>query len=309
MPIIPEKFIVLEDYIQKFNMINFYAIPKPIQKMMVYKESDNKEQVISFLISFFLNNMGYSLNKVLQIMSAWEKYNVPTYEEVYMLDIINKVYDKPIKYTAELYKQFGFIDFSNHSDKGCVKLPVGLINKFAIIHDCSLRIYIAILMFCKLNNVIRCTKKDIEKVAMVSERTIERRIIQLLDEELVGKQEEKGIIYYSIKDNIIIKDGFTRVSIKQLQKLIDHKDEVSDGCIKVYIWLQHHIMHEIPDFESHQYQIKIGAMTGKKGNTISNITSILNEKGFIIKKTYREVRFNPNTGKREKILRCKYRII
>lgn len=298
----------LEKFENEFSMINFYALQDPIKKMLIYKEHDYKIKVVTYLISFFYNNMGYSIKKVIQIMTVWKKLNVPSSEDLNIINMVNMSYGTQIRYSSELCRIFGYINFNNYSDKQCFKIPNEVIEKFPILHDCSFRIYIAIAVFCKINEEKKCTKKEIEKTAMISEKTLERRIGQLIKEGLIERKNDKGIVYYSLINKSILENGFIKIRLISFQQLMDDKKGISDGAIKVYAFMKYNICHEVMDFESNEYQKKIGAMVGKKGNTISNITTVLKEKGFIKKRTYRELRYNPITNKREKILRCAYQI-
>ncbi|MBK5241915.1 hypothetical protein [Clostridium sp.] len=298
----------IDEYAKKFNMINFYLLQNPIQKMLSYKQPDFKIKVVTYLISFFYNNLGYSLKKVIQIMTVWKNLNVPSSEDMNIISIVNMCYGKQISYSSNLCREFGYINFNDYSDRLCIKVPNEVIERFPTLHDCSYRIYIAIAIFCKLNEVGKCTKKEIEKVAMISEKTLERRIGELIKEGLIGRKMDKGIVYYTLINSIILENGFIKINIKSFQRLLADKIGISDGAIKVYTFMKYNISHEIMDVESNEYQKRIGAMTGKKKNTISNITTILKGKGYIKKRTYRESRYNVITGKREQTLRCGYQI-
>lgn len=305
-----EKQIELNsiDYSQIFYMIKFYELPDQIQKMISYGQRDCNLEIVNFLISYFCLNMGYSKELVNQIMTAWQNNNVPSFEDIALVSIINKSYGKFQKYSSVLFKKFGYIKFEEDS-KQFLKLPNKFINKFNMLHDCSIRIYIAIAAYCKINNTNVCTKQSLGTFARVSEKTIERHIGELISEGFINKFKANSKVFYTIKNDIEIRNEFTKISVNQLMKLINDTNGISDGAIKVYVFLKYHMLNEIFNIESHEYQKRIGAMTAKKGNTISNITTILKDKGFIKKCNYREERFNPITQKREKILRCAYQII
>jgi len=296
------------DYSEIFYMIKFSELPKQIQDMLSCNQSDCRVETVDFLISFFSLNMGYSRAMVIQILTAYKNSNAPSSEDMVIANLISNNYGKFQRYSSILFNKFGYIEFEKDS-KLYINLPNKLINKFDILHDCALRIYIAIAAYCKLNNVNKCSKQSLVSFAKVSEKTIERRVGELITGGFVNKLEVKNKIHYCIEKEIPISNEFTRVSVNQLLQLLQNTKDISDGSIKVYVFLKYHLVNEILDIESNEYQIVIGKMNNKKANTISNITTILKNKGFIKKSTYREERFNPNTGKRENILRCRYQII
>ena len=280
--------------IQKFKdiytMIDFEKLPGPVQKMLAGSQSGIRNQVMLFLIPFLRNSLGLNLQTIKQVMTRWAElsgidtdFAVSEVDRIYALGFKGK----HGKYTENLAKAYGYLEFNEFKRDNKIIIPNSIFKDFDVISDGSVRIYLAMKLGEKINGVKEYTKKDIQSIADIVERTVERNTKDLVNMGYINKRRsnrrrEEEYTYY-INPIFSSTEGFTMLENAVVKLMIGG---LTNGEMKLYSYLCYMTAERSKNcWASQKY---LAEKIGKSGRSvISKMTDILAQKGFLTKKTFK----------------------
>lgn len=273
-----------------YYMLDFERLPDAVQKMLAGSQEGLRNKVMMFIIPFFRNSLGLSIQTIKEIMVLWGERCSSSLSEQYVLDEVDRIYAKGFKgkfgkYTEELRKAYGYVYFDEYAKKNKIIIPNDFFEDLSTLSDGAVRIYLAMKLQESLDEITNFSKSDIQGHAQISERTLERHMKDLVSTRHVSKRRGnrrsgEGHTFY-INPYFNATQGFTMIENATIKLMLN---ELTDGELKLYIFL-HKIAGESGTgcWTSQKY---IAKKIGKKGqDSISKMASSLHEKGFIMKKT------------------------
>lgn len=152
----------------KYDMLNINYLPLPIKRMLMQADKGWRHEVLMFLISFFHLSMGYSLEKINEIMTVWNSHcNPPLYVDD-ISKIVENNYNRYYKYSNKLFSNFGYINFTEFNFKEYVYFPNRVIESFSIFSDCAIKIYLAIIYSYMITKKTIFKKQEIMSLCNIS---------------------------------------------------------------------------------------------------------------------------------------------
>lgn len=288
---VKELKIKIENTKSKYPMINdFDALPDPIKKMLTNTPNGLRNQTIMFLVPFFRNTLGLNIQTIKQIMVVWGEHCTPKMSREAVEIDVDRIYKKGFKggfgkYTTELRKAYGYLEFSKYTRDNKIVIPNSLFEDFDVICDGAIKIYLAMKLANSLENIEEFTKEDIQKYADISERTVERNIKDLVSLGYICKRKENRRIgdkyIYYMNPYFSSIDGYTMLENGIIELLMI---KLTDGELKLYTYMCSMIGRSKGDcWASQKYLAK---KIGKAGqSSISKMTDSMVEKKAINKIT------------------------
>lgn len=275
-----------------YTMIDFEKLPEAIQKMLAGTQPHMRNQVIMFLVPYLRNTLGLSLQTITQIMVKWAELSKKDVE--FVVSEVHRIYGYGFKgkhgiYTSELAKAYGYLEeLSEYKRDNKIIIPNSIFKDFDAIVDGSVRIYLAMKLAEKINGVKEFTKKDIQSIANISERTVERNMKDLVNgghicKRRTNRRREEEYIFY-ISPYFSSVEGFTMLENAVAKMMLN---DLTDGEMKLYSYLCFIVGKESKNcWASQKY---LSEKIGKSGHSvISKMTDLLSQKGFITKKTFKQ---------------------
>lgn len=283
--------IKIESLKDVYSMLDLKKLPEPVQKMLSGTQSGMINKVMFFLIPFLRNTLGLNIQTIKQIMSCWAELSGK--DTKFITAEVDRIFKmgfrgKHGKYTSELTKAYGYLEFKNDVNlDNKIKIRNSIFGeKFAAISDGSIRIYLAMKLDEKTNKSQEFTKKDIQTIAKISERTVERNMKDLSSQGFVSKRrsnQKRGDEYiYYLNPYFGSTEGFTMIEGLTIKSMIN---ELTDGEMKLYSYMRFMVGKESTKscWPSQKF---LAEKIGKKSQgVISVMTDNLTKKGFIIKIT------------------------
>lgn len=284
------KKIKIENLKTVFNMLDFEKLPEPIQKMLQGSQSGLRNKVMLFLIPFFRNSLGLSIQTIKQIMAIWGEKCSPALDKDFVIAEVDRLYKYGFKgkfgaYTAELQKAYGYLEFSKFTRQNKITIPNSIFDDFDVISDGAVRIYLSMKLAVAIDGVKEFTQKEILEHAEIGRATFYRNITDLLAmgylcKKRANRRQGEEYIYY-INPYFSSVDGFTMLENAVVQMMLN---QLTDGEMKLYSYLCMMVGSSKNDcWASQKYLAK---KIGKKGqNAISMMTDSLQSKKYITKNT------------------------
>lgn len=266
----------------------FDKLPLAIQKMLSETPQGLRNQTIMFLVPFFRNSLGLNIQTIMEIMITWGEHCKPSMPASAVEQDVNRIYKKGFKgfsgkYTKELSKQFGYVDFNEFKRDNKIIIQNAIFEDFDVISDAGVKIYLAMKLAQSLDNIQEFTKKDIEKYANISERTIERNTKDLVNMGYINKRRTnrrigEKYIYY-INPYISTTTGYTIIQNGIAEILMQ---KLNDSELKLFLYICRMIgQSDEPCWATQKY---LAEKVGKKSHTtISKLTDSMDEKRVIDK--------------------------
>ncbi len=282
------KQIKVESLKAVYSMIDFERLPEAVQKMLAGSQEGLRNAVMMFIIPFFRNGLGLGTQTIKEILVIWGERCLPSLNADFVRSEVDRIYGmgfkgKHGKYTVELRKAYGYLEFDKYTKKNKIIIPNAIFDEFAILSDGAVRIYLAMKLAESLDGVKTFSKADIQKYALISESTFKRNMKALVAKNFVSKRRtcrRKGEDYaYYLNPYFSSVKGFTMLENSTVKLMLG---ELTDGEIKLYSFLTK-IVGEKECWTSQKY---LAEEIGKKGqSSISKMTDSLQRKGFITKRT------------------------
>ncbi|MCC0678551.1 MULTISPECIES: helix-turn-helix domain-containing protein [unclassified Clostridioides] len=270
--------------------LNISKLPEPVQKMLQGAQSGLRNKVMLFIIPFFRNSLGLNIQTIKSILNIWGSLCTPNLNKNFLEHEIDRIYkygfkSKYGKYTEELRKAYGYLEFNKFTRQNKILIPNSLFEDFDVIRDGAAKIYLALKLAEQVNGIKEFTKQDIQIYANVTERTIERNIKDLVALGYICKRKsnrrikEKYIFYINPYFSSIA--GFTMLENSVVALSLTN---LTDGEIKLYTYLCFMVGSNNKDcWASQKYLAK---KIGKKDHSaVSKMTDSLVRKKYITKKT------------------------
>lgn len=282
--------IKIENTKEHYPMItDFDALPDPVKLMLSRTKQGLRNPVIMFLVPFFRNTLGYNIQTIKQIMVVWGEHCIPKMSKESVEIDVDRIYKIGFKgsygkYTEDLRKEFGYLEFSKYTRKNKIVIPNSIFEDFDVISDGAVRIYLAMKLAKSLDGLSELTKEDIQEYADISERTVERNIKDLVNMGYICKRREnrrlgEKYIYY-INPYFSTIEGYTMIENSLVRLMLK---ELTDGESKLYIYLCKMVGSSKNECWSSQKYI--AKNIGKTQQGVSLITDKLSEKRYIKKTT------------------------
>jgi hypothetical protein len=273
-----------------YNMLDFEKLPEAVQKILNGSVAGHRNQVRMFLIPFLRNSLGLNIQTIKQVMVLWGERCSPCLAADYVREDVDRIYrlgfkGKSGKYTEELRKAYGYLEFSIYKKQNKIILPNALFDDYCELPDGAVRIYMAMKLAESVEGGKTFGKVDIQKYALISERSIERNMSDLVLKGYICKRRAnrrngEGYAYY-INTYFNSIEGFTMLENAAIKLMLNG---LTDGEIKLYSYLSKIVSGSMNEcWASQKYLAK---KIGKKGHgSISKMTDSLHRKHFITKKT------------------------
>lgn len=271
-----------------YYMLDFERLPDAVQKMLAGSQEGLRNKVMMFIIPFFRNSLGLSIQTIKEIMVLWGERCSSNLSEQHVLDEVDRIYAKGFKgkfgkYTEELRKAYGYLEFNKYTKKNKIIIPNAFFDEFTTLPDGAVRIYLAIKLAESVDGVKTFNKAEIQKNARISDSTFKRNMKPLVILNFVSKRRacrSKGEDYaYYLNPYFNSIKGFTMLDNAVVRLMLN---ALTDGEIKLYSFLSK-IVGEKECWTSQKY---LADKIGKKGHSsISKMTDSLQQKEFITKRT------------------------
>ncbi|MFC0212112.1 helix-turn-helix domain-containing protein [Paenibacillus chartarius] len=282
------KQIKVETLKDVYSMLDFERLPLPIQKMLGGSQEGLRNKVMMFIIPFLRNTLGLSIQTIKEILALWGERCSPSLDADFVRSEVDRIYAKGFKgkfgkYTEELQKAYGYLEFNKYTKKNKIIIPNTFFEEYATLPDGAVRIYLAMKLAESLDGVKSFNKAEIQNYAQISESTFKRNMKPLVAMNFVSKRRacrRKGEDYaYYLNPYFSSVKGFTMLDNAVARLMLN---VLTDGEIKLYSFLSK-IVGEKECWTSQKY---LAEETGKKGqSSISKMTDSLQRKGFITKRT------------------------
>lgn len=287
-----DDLIEIKSINEEYKSINFDILPEAIKNMLIETKQNYRNSVMLFLTSFFKNKIGLSIDKLINVMIVWGKRCNPPLQENFVKAEIKRMYSYNYTgtgaYTPELAKEFGYIDFQQYKKDNKIYISNDFIDNYDILSDGSVRIYLMMKLFEKIEEITEWDKNEICRVADISSKTFTRNIKDLVKLGYVDKIKGNRCIGESYKYHINkyynVSKGFTKFETATLENMIYNKNRsLTNGEMKLYTFLCKIISSTEDCFAGQSY---IGKKIGKRRNSVSEMTDSLTYKRYIKKDTY-----------------------
>lgn len=273
-----------------YPAVSFARLPLAIQKMLMGTKEGIRNATLMFLIPFFKNTLGLSLERIINILTVWGEMCNPIIDEATIKSEVKRLYRynseaKYGKYTPEMVEVYGYLDFDNFSKKGKVILPNMLFTEYANLPDNSIRIYLAMHIAKEKHGLSNFNLSKLLQIIDVSTSTLQKNLKPLLQNQLVVKKRRnrrEGNSYeYYVNPYFNTADGFTMIPIDIADWLLK---KLSGSELKLYIYLVRATGNL--GGECWESQKELAKHLGKKSQTsMSKLTQRLHDKGVIYKET------------------------
>lgn len=269
--------------------IDTERLPEPIQKMLRGTQSGLRNKVMLFIIPFFRNSLGLNIQTIKSTLIIWGSLCTPVLNKEHIESEVDRIYKYSFKgrfgkYTEELRKVYGYLEFNKFTRKNKILIPNALFSDFDVISDGAVKIYLALKLHEQIEGIKEFTQKEILDYTEIGRATFYRNVSDLLAMGYLCKkranrrQGEEYIYYINPYFNSI--NGFTMLENAVVELMLN---KLTNGEMKLYLYLCMMIGSSKNDcWASQKYLAK---KIGKKGqNAISMMTDELVKKKYITKK-------------------------
>lgn len=272
-----------------YSMLDFKRLPLAIQKILAGSQAGLRNKVMFFIIPFLRNKLGLDIQTIRTTMTLWGERCSPILDADEIRKEVGRIYGLGFKgghgvYTQELFQAYGYLDFDQYKIKDEIKITNSFFEDFAVLPDASVRIFLSMKLAAELGEVKEFSKKDIQRFANISERTVERNIKALVTRKYISKRRSnrrKGETYvYYLTPYFSGAEGYTALGNALVDKMLK---ELTDGEMKLYCFLRRKSGNQEDCFWASQKYI--ADQIGKTQQGLSLMTNNLDNKGFLKKTT------------------------
>jgi len=291
MDVPQESVYTISNVRDQYNMIDFDALPEAVRNMLIETKDGFRNSVLLFLVPFFKNKIGLSLDVLTDVLCIWGSRCNPPLSPDFIKSEVRRIYKYNYqgfgKYTGEMAGEFGNIDFGQYKRENKIIIQNRLFDLYSILSDTSVVIYLSMLLDQKLNDREVWTKKDLSQLTRMSERSIERNVKSLVLYKFVNKVNGNKRLgeehIYQLNKFFKAKDGFTELGTALIDNILyNERNKLNKGEIKLYTYLCY-VVGWSPEGECFMSRETIGKAIGKKESSISGLTSSLQKKKYIKK--------------------------
>lgn len=285
-----------------YAMLNIDILPEPIIKMLNCTPGGLRNSTLLFLVPFLKNSVGMQAKTIEAVLKIWGNRCAPAFQEDFIHKEVYRLLDYNCKiqygkYTTEMRKVFGYLEFSQFTRKSKIKLDNTLFDDMSKMKHGAFRIYLALLLDIANNGYRKYTITDISNIVGLKESTIYYNIDGLIKFGYVDKivkdhKCKRTGDRYEYCVNVLRgkRKGFTLMDKATVVLMLN---KLTDTEINLYTCLCAILKNQREQFIG---QKMLCEKTGISRNRISELTTQLNDKGFIKKETQ----------KRQNVMFCTY---
>ena len=169
-----------------------------------------------------------------------------------------------------------------------ILIPNQFFLNYHLLSDEAIKLYFSMTLQEQLAGNKEWRIDEIMNFASIGKSTFYRIIKNIIQFDLIRKHassrrtQEKAI--YRINKNLKHNNGYTPFEIETINNMLNNAEKkLTNGEIKLYSYICYLTGGK---GEIKKSQAEIGRLIGRKRNTISELTDVLHEKGYIMKETY-----------------------
>lgn len=276
-----------------YDMIDYDTLPIPIKKMLTHTPISYRNKVMLFLIPFFRNTLGLNIEIVKDVFKIWANRCDPPLETDFVVSEVDRLWAYDIhgrwgKYDEEMETLFGPIQFDQYKRDNKIVIPNSIFEEFNVISNTAIRIYFAMKLAEKRDEVKNFSIEDILFYSGISKKTFHRNIDDLLKFGYVSKRKRKinkkkgeKYIYY-LNPYYSVVEGFTLIETLLIKDMLR---ELTGNELKLYSYLVRMTGSYNKERDVWASQSYLATKVGTKRNTISELTTALDKKRYITKTT------------------------
>jgi predicted transcriptional regulator len=275
-------------------MLNFDALPDPIQKVLIETPEGYRNSAMTFLITFLRNKLGLSQETVIEVLKIWNYHCKPPQDETFIAAETKRLWGYNHKGTGKwdssLAKRFGYIEFEEYRRQDKIIIPNQLFENYSSLHKTAIKIFFMMKLFEDRDEIKEWDIELIAQVSKISEVTAKRYIKQLVNIGLLDKKrankklKQKNKYYFRVYWDKRL--GFTKFNPYTIQSMIySELDKLIDTEIKVYTYI-YYMLNGVDNGKCFASQFYLSKKLNLAQNTISEVTNNLHKKRRLIKKTY-----------------------
>lgn len=289
-----------DDNIPKsYNMEFFDRLPKAIQNMLTETREHFRNSVLLFLVPYFRNTENLTVDEIKDIMSVWATRCNPPLDVYYIRSEVERLLNKYNfkgkygKYTDDMRKEFGELNLGEHLHikvkTGDVVYPNTFFNLYDSLHPCSVKIYLMLKVKEHLIGKKEFTIEEIAEYTNTAIKTIYKYIPELVKFSLVYKKnacrKTKTPALYILPDKYDFSQGYTLINAGVIENMIFNPNKaLLDSEIKLISYL--YSMVGSDKFECWPSVRNLEKKLNISYNRISELSSSLHDKEYLIKETY-----------------------
>lgn len=296
---------------KSYNMEFFDRLPKAIQNMLTETREHFRNSVLLFLIPYFRNTEKLSVEEIKDIMSVWATRCNPPLNVDFVRKEVDRILDydfqgKCGKYTEEMRREFGDLHFGDSLEiyvkSGDIPIPNTFFDEYSSLHPSAIKIYLMLKVKEHLIDKKQFTIEEVAQSANITTKTAYKYLPELIKFSFVYKQKanrkEKTPALYILPDVCDLSKGYTLINAGVLENMVFNESKMlTDSEIKVLTYLYRMAGNDKQDcWPSTRFLEK---KLNISHNRISEITSSLHDKEYLVKETYTDENKN---------YRCRYRL-
>lgn len=289
---INNSFKIISIYDQ-YKLIKFDMLPKAVQNMLINTPDGLRNSTLLFLVGFLKNYLKLSMVKIKAILKIWANHCSPNLDEEFVENEVERLYKYEYKgygkYTSDLAKHFGYLEFDVYKLNNKVIIPNELFEDYTVLSDGSVRIYLMMKVFEIVDNIKVWNNSDIAKAADISIKSVQRNLEVLINLGYIDKRrgyKKSGEKYtYCINSFYNKTKGFTMFETGTLENMVYNRNRsLTDGELKLYTYIRYMIGQS--DRECYASQEYLGKKINKTRDSVCKMTTFLRDKGYINKDSY-----------------------
>lgn len=283
---------------KSYNMEFFDRLPKAIQKMLTETREHFRNSVLLFLVPYFRNTENLSVEEIKDIISVWATRCKPPLDVYYIRSeverLLNYEFDgKCGKYGDDLRKEFGDLNFDAYFKidvkTGDVVFPNTFFKLYDSLHPCAIKIYLMLKVKEHLLDKKEFIIEEIAEYTNTAVKTLYKYLPDLIKFSLIYKKKAcrktNTPALYMLPEKYDFSQGYTLINAGVIENMIFNSNKaLLDTEIKILTYLYHMV-----DSDKKECWISVRQLEKKidiSFSRISELTSSLHEKEYLIKETY-----------------------
>jgi hypothetical protein len=295
VPIVKQNQIIPTTYKKEL----FDKLPKAIQNMLTETREHFRNKVLLFLVPYFRNTENLSVEDIKDIMSVWATRCKPALDVYYIRSEVERLLNyefkgKCGKYSDDMRKEFGELNLDEYLHiavkTGNVVYPNTFFQLYDSLHPCSIKIYLMLKVKEHLIGKKEFTIEEIAEYTNAAIKTIYKYMPELVKFSLVYKKnacrKTNTPALYILPEKYDFSRGYTLINAGVIENMIFNSSKaLLDSEIKLISYLYSIVGSDKkecwPSVRSLEKKLNISY------NRISELTSSLNDKEYLIKETYK----------------------
>jgi len=281
-----------------YNIESFNKLPTAIQNMLAETKEGFRNSVLLFLVPYFRNYENLSVNEIKDILSVWATRCKPALDIYFVRSEVERLLNyefkgKCGKYSDKLKREFGDLNldayFNINVKTGDVVFPNTFFKLYDSLHPCSIKIYLALKVKEHLLNKKEFTMDEISQCTGIAVKTLYKYLPELVKFSLLyhkkACRKTNTPSSYILPSKYDFSQGYTLINAGVIENMIFNSNKsLLDTEIKVVTYF-----YFMVGSDKKECWISVRQLSNKINisyNRISELTSSLNDKEYLIKETY-----------------------